>query len=221
MNVLMRSPREHSVPRPTRLATWIVAPVAALLVLAGASPALAGTPSVTPATSIQWLASGSPLTQSLPVEWTGKLKFQDEKLVINCESTGTGTVAPGGLGEMTKWTFTNCAQVEGCGYEEKPTLEALGLPWHTELTGSAENIIDSGSGSNPRFKFKCISSGEKVNEECELEAKPVAALTNTKTGVTEAIGNQKGSCLLRTKRVELVESSLAIKLTNGRVLQFS
>jgi hypothetical protein len=218
MNAHTHGPGGHSSKRPTRLVALVLAPVIALLALASASPALAST--------IEWTKTGSRIMTTLPIEWTGKLKFQDEKLVISCESTGSGTVAPGGLGEITKWTF-NCTSLQGCVFTEKPAFEAIGLPWHTELVesgASVSNLLHSqghGFSYTSKFQFKCNTSVEKVNEECALSEPLAGSLTKTKTGVTETIGKLKGTCFTRTKQVELVEGSLAVKLTEGGELGYT
>jgi hypothetical protein len=217
MNAHTHSPGGHANKRPTRLVALALAPIIALLALASASPALASTP--------EWTRGGTGLTTALPIEWTGKLKFQDEKLVISCEGTGSGTVAPLGLGEITKWTF-NCTSLQGCTFTEKPTFEALALPWHTELvehSGIVSNLLNSqghGLSATSRFQLKCNTSVEKVNEECVLSEPLAGSLTKTKTGVTETIGKLKGTCFYRTKQVELVEGSLAVKLTGGGELWY-
>ncbi|HEY3829625.1 MAG TPA: hypothetical protein VGL57_10565 [Solirubrobacteraceae bacterium] len=167
-----------------------------------------------------WEAGGAPLSSATAIKLKGKVKMSDYPLgeaEIECEAVGTGYAGPFELGEMTTWAMSGCSTVRGgC---ESPTIEAQGLPWHTELysvAGSVENMIGTG-GSKPGLKWKCLIGGVNFPDECKWM--PPMTLTNTLAGVTAEFWKY-GNCEYRSGGGK-IEGSQTMELKSGGKLSVS
>ncbi len=156
-----------------------------------------GTLSIAPVEP-EWRLAGAALSAPIPAEWKGTLKLTDRNyksysVFAECEDTASGLVGLWGQGEVTHWTASNCSTViEGeqlCNpktAEGKITLEAVNLPWRTELVnveGLPREVISSGGSGVPGFKWNCRVLAVKVADECTATTLG-AALANVTEGVT-------------------------------------
>ncbi len=161
-----------------------------------------------------WRVNGTPITSATAVNWKGTVTMGDTlsgfgQLEVECKDTGTGFVGPGEVSEMTKWTLSECSNKRGCS-GSTPSIEALRLPWHSELysvEGGVQNLTSGGE-----FKFTCTASGETIKDECNWV--PAATLTNTGSGVTVAF-REKRSCWLGKNGAGEIVGSQEIKTTTG------
>ena len=134
----------------------------------------------------EWYINESPVTGSANVENKEELTLTDLKTPVGeasvkCQATLDGTVHSEGKDETTAiltstgeevsktklvGTFLDCTAVKGCsGLAE---VWPLGLPWKTQLEGSAETEIldDTTSASSVGFEVVCTVLGIKTTDEC-------------------------------------------------------
>ena len=144
-----------------------------------------------------WLKNGSPLEGAArSINWgKGKMTLYVNRwsaaLGVSCEDSAHGTAEVGGVGSVTKLTFSNCkaaaySQCTGGPY----SLEAKHLPWNTQLyfgSGGAvgESFVDSGAGA-PGITVKCHYNTLEAAEECT--AFHLSHLTNNTEGVLGEMG---------------------------------
>ncbi len=129
------------------------------------------------------------ITSARAVTEEGELEFEDSKtslgaVRLKCKVVSTGEVGPGSEGNVEKVTTSGCKVVKGtCG---SPTVEAVHLPWKTELTeigGQMRDVLKSGGTGLPGYKSTCTVI-IKVTDTCEGETN--AALDyNLTEGLTE------------------------------------
>lgn len=157
-----------------------------------------GTLSVgTSAAKVPWLLSGVGLSKSIATTWKGKLSVSNSETIgIECEDTAEGTAGLYGGGTITKLTMSNCKSVQLCEKSEPMSIEALHLPWNTEMVseGSAQDrIVGAGKGA-PGFELSCrIFGGLKETEECSGGLR--AEATNGVGGVNAVFDDpEKLSC---------------------------
>jgi hypothetical protein len=142
--------------------------------------------SASAATAHEWKIRGLGLTKSVPVSQTATYKFLDETNGASfiCTVEEKGTVGPGAAGKITSIKELSCAtSSEFC--EAAPTLEALHLPWSTELVtfeGGLGNEITTKSPL-PEWKWKCKSHFETWTETCGVY--PTMKAKNVSLGVEE------------------------------------
>jgi hypothetical protein len=204
--------------RLVRLRRMMV-PVIAVLALWAAVPAVASA-------RVGWRLSGTPLTESVAMEWKGSLKVEDTKTVggilgVECSDTATGFVGVGGAGEVTKLTTTSCAGLESCKKTgESIAITPLNLPWHTELAtvgGALHDVLVSGGKGTPGFKVECKVVGLKVEDECSGTLS--ATLTNGESGVTAAFNkSEKLTCAFGGSGSGFAEGSQSIVASSGAKL---
>ena len=169
-----------------------------------------------------WRSNGAQLEKATAFKWKGAVNISatypvDGTLELECEDTGTGSVGPVDDSEMTKWTLSGCHDIRGC--EGASSIEALDLPWHSELytvEGAIQNWTGSGTGGKPGFKFSCTALGEKFTAECNWV--PVSTLTNTLAGVTSAFDREGKSCGAVAKNGgSVILGSQAMELLTGKL----
>lgn len=146
---------------------------------------------------LEWQSSGAGLAEPAGVEWKGHIKLAtSEDEVVECADAIEGGAGLGLGGEISKVTVSGCAgSFDGsCETGKKTTLEALDLPWSTELGASGSTVYDSiladGKGT-PGFKISCSILGIKLTAECKGAIKPT--LTNVSGGV-DAVFDEKLEC---------------------------
>jgi hypothetical protein len=147
----------------------------------------------------------------------GTLEFEDSKtslgaVRISCKVSGTGKIGPESSDSIEKMVASSCKVVKGtCG---SPTVEAVHLPWATELSEPSgavrDNFKSSGAGL-PGWKTTCTVI-IKVTDTCEGEMS--AAMTNNVTeGLVEAIFDKvspKAACSQSKESTGSVEGTLKI-----------
>jgi hypothetical protein len=136
----------------------------------------------------QWRLGSAALSESVATEWNGKLKVSDKvpglgTLAAECTVTAEATTSPGATGELTKSTLSSCVNVSLC---EGPVVQALNIPWHTELQtieGTIREELGGGGKGTPTYKLSCEGELGKPHSECsKAELKPT--VTNGTKGVT-------------------------------------
>jgi hypothetical protein len=143
-------------------------PRATTVAMCGALMLLAAIPAVASA-SPEWYVNGSKVTTSQAITETGTttLKEGDIGISITCNVSKAGTVGHEGSSEITKWTFSSCAQ-HGLATCESPGLTAgvtPGSTWIMGLTAVGTEIHDLISGTQrSSIKVKCNGTG--TTDEC-------------------------------------------------------
>ena len=170
-----------------------------------------------------WQANHNEIFTSKAINWKGgRLTLSDNiagygEIAVECEDAGSGTAGSAGTGEVTEWTPSKCVAARGKHCESEEAIEALNLPWHTELVfseGKTIEAIASGGKGTPGLKLKCKASGEKFADECPV-ARPT--MKNGESGVG-ATFDSSISCTEGRTGEALVEGSQTLKLTNGELL---
>ena len=119
----------------------------------------------TGATAYEWQQNGVALTKATAV--TGVSTLTLETVLGSgyscCEILRKGTVGPGAAGEFTSITSPSGAKAIPCAITAKGTecasqveIEAVGLPWHTEIT--ANRVTCSRRPMNGRSPAKTRST---------------------------------------------------------------
>ncbi len=114
------------------------------------------------------------ITSATAATEEGELEFEDSKTAIGavrlkCKVVSVGKVGPGSEDSIEKVTTSGCKLVKGtCG---SPTVEAVHLPWKTELTeigGEPRDTLKSGGTGLPGYKSTCTVI-IKITDTCEAE----------------------------------------------------
>jgi hypothetical protein len=153
---------------------------------------------------------------------------------ITCEDAGEGTVSTGGAGTITKETLSKCAQSIDSECNGADSIEALHLPWKTQLySGSLESFSDliaEGGGGAVAFNVKCESHGVKGEDTCEAptgtSGRLAAFMANVEGGVSAKYYGPSAGLGLYCHRggpeqSEFSESSHTLKLSGGGTLTVS
>lgn len=168
-----------------------------------------------------WLAAGAVISRPEPITWNGSLTLRDTtqtwgEVGVRCEDTGSGKAGAGAAGEMTKWTLSECVPLGNC--LTSASIEALALPWHTELLeGAGELISETGGLGTPGFSLKCKVATTTISDECRSLPNPVAA--NTETAVNVIFSKKGFICSLGKAGAGHLEGTQATSLNNGERLQ--
>ncbi len=194
----------------TRMACRMMAPIVGALALWGAAPAAA-------TEQPMWLRNGVPITGNSEIKSKGTITLTDTipivgTITVKCVDTGRGFAQSQGKGEVTTWTMSECTSMHCAG----ATLEAVGLPWHTELAtveGAVRNVITVGGG----YKLKCTGSG--IVDECPKV--PNQIMTNAESGVTATFPKEKFTCTIGKGAAGELAGSQAIELVTGAILHVS
>lgn len=103
----------------------------------------------------------------VPVESTGEVLLEDMtfKVAVLCVADDTGDIGPGALDKTLTVTFLTCTDETGCSKVGK--VEAVHLPWKTELGELVEPFLDNvlkeaGITGEPGYSVEC----EGVKDEC-------------------------------------------------------
>ncbi|HEY3830592.1 MAG TPA: hypothetical protein VGL57_15485 [Solirubrobacteraceae bacterium] len=185
------------------------------------SPEGGGTLSVAPA-PVEWQLGGAGLAEPLVAGWKGKMKLTDAEETVECEDTATGMVGLAGAGEITKWTTANCSGGIGkTACETPPVVEALNLPWHTELVTVAgvirDVMVNSGKGV-PGYQTNCKFLGIHVTDQCTGVVD--FATTNAASGVTATFNaSEKLNCTKSGAGKGVLEGAQTIEATGGGKLE--
>lgn len=188
---------------------------------------LSGTNNIEEGTPV-WNVSGEH-----SVGWSkGTLTILDRGIGVTCEEAGEGTVSTAGKGGVSKVTLTGCSRAIESECTGKYSIEALHLPWKTQLyfgeLESLNEMVAPGTGGAVAFKVKCELSGIPIEDTCEVSPETVnggglaATLTNgVESGVKAHYYNHQSLKCGRTGGSEIYESSHTVKLTGGGTLAVS
>jgi hypothetical protein len=180
--------------RRTRVPGW-----ARVFVVAVALVGFCATPALASYSGPNWTVGGLKLTVPKTIEWSnGSFAVENYYPVIGairlkCEASGKGTVSFEGKGEISKWSMAKCESTSGCENEQK--VEALNLPWHTQLAsvgGVIRNEFESGGTGSPAFKFSCKTLGFTMTSETTTV--PGQIVKNLKGSVEEYFPNELINC---------------------------
>lgn len=185
-----------------------------------------GTPVWNVAGAINW-SKGSLTVIDEPIGPNGK------PWGVTCEDAGEGTTSTVGAGTITKETLSKCAQSIDSECNGTDSIEALHLPWKTQLyAGSAEAISDAfaedGAGT-VAFKIRCEAAGVRSEDTCEAPTDTGGRLgsfmTNVTGGVLSKFYEPSAGLHLTCHRglgpSEFSESSRTLKLSAGGTLTVS
>lgn len=190
-----------------------------------------------------WNGSFGTIESEKSVKWSkGSLTLIDQPngpngapWGVTCEESGEGTVGALGTGSTTHITPSGCKQSGFSECNGIDSIEALHLPWKTQLyLGSKEAFADAfaeGGSGKVAFKIKCETHGLKEEDTCEAASGTAnrlgAALTNgIESGVrSNYYGLSEGVSLTcgrgGSENSELNESSHVVKLSSGETLTVS
>lgn len=174
----------------------------------------------------EWRVNDTALTESTGTEWSGKIKVADSNapggaVTVECEDSAEGPVGPGKAGEITKWTASKCVFVKkgACETGSTPTVEAVNLPWHTELVtveGATRDSITNGGKGAPGYQRTCRVLGLKVPDICTGTLS--ATVADGESGVTATLlGSEKLSCTQTKEGTGSTEGSQNVKAPAGKL----
>ncbi|HSZ69974.1 MAG TPA: hypothetical protein VK756_06410 [Solirubrobacteraceae bacterium] len=123
-----------------------------------------------------------------------KLADNGTHVSLECEAAGEGTVGPVRLGEETKLTLSKCKFIKAEACEGTPVVEALNLPWKTELSISEGEMLDSISNEHGTtgFSWACQTILGKFTDVCTGALS--TSTENVTAGVDATFTNKKLSC---------------------------
>jgi hypothetical protein len=179
----------------------------------------------------EWQQSGAKLSEAVATKSKGKVTIYDAKLKggVECEGAGEGSAGPGAVDRQSTLALSGCvnSKIINSKGKELPNfctkinkVEAVGLPWHTELAeveGSLHDVIVSEGTKAPGVMFECIVTGTTRKDTCT--AKTLNATVSNATGGVDATfddeklecsedkaGNEEGM-LISTQLVEATKGS--------------
>jgi hypothetical protein len=175
VNVRLFTPRRNkrAFPVTSRVHRVVVA-VLGVLVLGAATTAVASA-------SPKWYVDGTEVLNAKAITETGSVTLEEPRIGIafTCNVEKTGTVGPGGSSEITKWTFSSCAERGSAGCHS-PGLEAGTSPWSMELATVGTEIHNlMGKTQRSSIVVKC---GVFRLDTCERV--PAEFLTNNRANAT-------------------------------------
>jgi hypothetical protein len=149
----------------------------------------------------EWQFNGSPITEAKNVTLSGSFQLSSQvpglgRIGVHCEDTGKGKAGSTYKGEITSLTFSNCSKVIGTGCESAASIEALHLPWSTELatvkSAPRNYIVSSGKGA-PEFVLTCKTVEGMTKEYCRGQRSTAMANASGKVTATYS-SEEKFSC---------------------------
>lgn len=150
--------------------------------------------SASAATAHEWQMRGEGLTKSTNVTQNATLLFEDTALgaAFRCTVEEKGTIGVAGAGQIASIKQVSCASVSLCeGATTK--IEALKLPWNTELVTFEGGLGNHITTSSPEWKWQCKMDGETRIETCL--AAPTMTVKNVAPNVEETVSARTGySC---------------------------
>jgi hypothetical protein len=198
-----------------------LAALTTILALAAAAPASSYAHS--------WELNGVPLTRSVVFTGTGEWKFGETALqqTFNCPVLQSGTVGPGALGQITSvgegtnhvLSCSSTGRRDECGGAVH--VEALNLPWHTELAtvnGKLSYVVLGGGVNPPEWKFKCANETLfHYKERCEATSTASAFDETGGVGTELPSSGREVTCLESSAKLT-TEGTLLMKASAGGTL---
>jgi hypothetical protein len=167
--------------------------------------------------SLGWMDNGSPITEKKTAAFHGAITLSDNypslgSISVRCEDTGKGTVGSGVSGEVTSWTLSNCVPEKTC--ESTSSIEAVNLPWHTELATVEGALNDVFKTTENGFRMKCKVGSLNITDTCPVV--PHASMTNTEHNyVLMAFSGEKFTCTGSKAGTGELEGSQTVELSVG------
>ena len=194
----------------------------------------------------EWLANGSGIGASLPIEASGSVLLEDAGVPIAglCDGILVGTVSANGVAEVTEVlnlakeqissTLTglaltsangDCVNENGCS----PPIEVFpeGLPWRGQLFLAISTGKILHTGINGGYTIKCSDLGLKIEDTCgspdtlgEFTNDPVTGDAETPEG---SIAEPLGTCTIGGNGKDVYETDelVTVTLGNGELLTVS
>jgi hypothetical protein len=171
----------------------------------------------------EWRKNGLVLTKAVEVEWKSTITLKNTKsnYVLECTMNHKGAVGPLAHSEITSITGElgekkiPCRVVTPGGIcSQSAEIEALHLPWASELTTIGGELRNQLTTSATEWKLYCKASGEKFTDFCGVSS--TTAMHNFSHGVEEIYDSKspETDCLtgigLRTTGVEIPLTEVGI-----------
>jgi hypothetical protein len=173
--------------------------------------------STTAAAAHEWLQQGLPLTKNINVSGKANYKFGIGGfgyIRFSCEFEEKGTVGAGGKGEITSIKKGTCYENEACQAGASQTVEAVHLPWHTELVTFEGGLGNKITTAEPEWKIKCkLTDGENLTETCGIY--PTASLKNLSYSVEETLKDYGKTRCFSHSKFELEGTNVLEEKING------
>ena len=167
----------------------------------------------------EWARSGVPLTEAA-ITWSPNsvLTITDPargpagvKVTVACETTSEGRAGGGAVDEERHWTPASCKTTVGNEECPVPTVEAVHLPWHSELgysKGTLYDTITSGGSGEPGFSVTCKTRIGIKSDVCQSAALR-SIVTDVAGGVQAKFDNEPGTikCTENNKHTGEIEDT--------------
>ena len=186
-----------------------------------------GAVSASGAVAYEWQFNGSAITEAKSVSWTSTIKFENEAehYTLHCAIVHKGTVGPGAKSEITSITSTGGAQAIPCELSPSSTacesgaeIEALGLPWTSELGKTGSEVRNALTKSEKdEWKIKC--KGSVPTNWCAVS--PSTAVYNVNAGVEEIYEETRGTKCFETGGTSLYTSGREVPIASGGTLSIA
>lgn len=180
-----------------------------------------GAPAALAASQGAWKVNGEELTAKHNFKAEGTIEIEESHFGngYSCPFVQEGTVGPGTVGEITGKKVFSCTYRRGTPCESAIELEALNLPWKTELTtvnGVLRDEIKSGGSGTPEWMVKCKGPAGKYEILC-TGAETSTRVRSASEGVQATFDGEsaKGSCVLGGSKTLGFKGSEIVKLTEG------
>jgi len=191
-----------------------------MVVLVGALALWVAVPAIASARPAIWRLNGTSLTESIPVEWSGKVKLTDKptaQVSVECTEKAEGSLGVKGAGEMTKITLSECTGGEACA-KAGATITAVDLPWHVELFGEEASprlsLVSGGKGA-PGLKMACKVLGVTNEDTCSGTLGTSTIPGGSGEVVASFISTDKLNCTIGGSNSGFLEGSQNIVATKG------
>jgi hypothetical protein len=149
------------------------------------------------------LLSKPELVESESLVLLADTKGLGEGTTVHCRGFDLGTVGPHGLDLIKSITLEPlgtkklvlCLLTKAgvCKEGKMPTLEAINLPWHTQLIlrgAQVRDLILGHGGGRPSWTITCESAilGTPIEDTCEEEEGKPISITMTNAGLEGVLG---------------------------------
>lgn len=173
--------------------------------------------SASAATAHEWLQQSLRLEKNVNVTQKASYKFGIggfSYIRFGCEFEEKGTVGTGGKGEVTSIKEVKCYENNACQAGSSQTVEALHLPWHTELVTFESGLGNKITTAEPEWKIKCkLTDGENLTETCEIYS--TASLKSLEYSVEETLKDDNKTRCFNHSKFELEGGGLLEEKING------
>lgn len=134
-----------------------------------------GALSASAATAYEWQINGTAVTKATAAHWTSTIKFEntyDGGYAFTCTIVHKGTIDTGGKVEITSIASSGGAKLIPCEVTRASAglcksaieVEAVGLPWTTELA-TVGGVLRSQTAGSREWKIKCKGPAGETNTD--------------------------------------------------------